>query len=397
MTKYFFSSSFLLFLGNWIGQIGLNWFVLTTYHNAVYLGIVNFCRLVPILLLSVWAGAIADKYDKGRLLRITISSSFLVTAILCVLTYSFTAIPISVIIIYATLRGILSAVETPLRQAILPDLSDKISTTQAVSFHSFIINIFRSIGPAIAGVILAVYHAPTTFLAQAICYFIAVLLCLPLHFKVTKIPEDAARYMPLKVIIDYFKLHMEGRQIFITSLLIMATGFSYTTLLPVLTNKVFPGKSEIFGIAMTMCAIGGIIATIVLPKVLKYIGMVNMYYLSSFLFGIALLGVVFHNIVIMFICITLIGLFSQWARTTNRVYFQNNVKDYERGKVLSIIMMDRGMIPLGSLLMSICADVFGIVRTFSIMGISTICITMVFYLINRKLKLKLEESNHGIS
>ncbi|HEI9447114.1 TPA: staphyloferrin A export MFS transporter [Staphylococcus aureus] len=393
MTKYFFSSSFLLFLGNWIGQIGLNWFVLTTYHNAVYLGIVNFCRLVPILLLSVWAGAIADKYDKGRLLRITISSSFLVTAILCVLTYSFTAIPISVIIIYATLRGILSAVETPLRQAILPDLSDKISTTQAVSFHSFIIHICRSIGPAIAGVILAVYHAPTTFLAQSICYFIAVLLCLPLHFKVTKIPEDATRYMPLKVIIDYFKLHMEGRQIFITSLLIMATGFSYTTLLPVLTNKVFPGKSEIFGIAMTMCAIGGIIATLVLPRVLKYIGMVNMYYLSSFLFGIALLGVVFHNIVIMFICITLIGLFSQWARTTNRVYFQNNVKDYERGKVLSIIMMDRGMIPLGSLLMSICADVFGIVRTFSIMGISTICITMVFYFINRKL----EESNHGIS
>ena len=95
----------------------------------------------------------------------------------------------------------------------------------------------------------------------------------------------------------------------------------------------------------------------------------------------------------MFICITLIGLFSQWARTTNRVYFQNNVKDYERGKS---IMMDRGMIPLGSLLMSICADVFGIVRTFSIMGISTICITMVFYFINRKLKLKLEES-HGIS
>ena len=51
----------------------------------------------------------------------------------------------------------------------------------------------------------------------------------------------------------------------------------------------------------------------------------------------------------MFICITLIGLFSQWARTTNRVYFQHSVKDYERGKVLSIVMMDRGMIPLGSL------------------------------------------------
>lgn len=59
-------------------------------------------------------------------------------------------------------------------------------------------------------------------------------------------------------------------------------------------------------------------------------------------------------------------------------------------------MMDRGMILLGSLLMSICVDVFGIVRIFLIMGISIICIIMVFYFINRKLKLKLEESNYGI-
>ncbi len=105
MAKYFFSSSFLLFLGNWIGQVGLNWFVLTTYHNAVYLGLVNFCRLIPILLLSVWAGSIADKYDKGLLLRITISSSFIITALLCLLTYSLNTIPIFIILLYATFRG----------------------------------------------------------------------------------------------------------------------------------------------------------------------------------------------------------------------------------------------------------------------------------------------------
>lgn len=164
MAKYFFSSSFLLFLGNWIGQVGLNWFVLTTYHNAVYLGLVNFCRLIPILLLSVWAGSIADKYDKGLLLRITITSSFIITALLCLLTYSLNSIPIFIILLYATFRGILSAVETPVRQAVLPDLSSKISTTQAVSFHSFIINICRSIGPAIAGGLIAVYHTPTHYI-----------------------------------------------------------------------------------------------------------------------------------------------------------------------------------------------------------------------------------------
>ena len=109
-----------------------------------------------------------------------------------------------------------------------------------------------------------------------------------------------------------------------------------------LTNHIFPGKSEVFGIAMTFCAIGGIVATVVLPTILNHLSS-KMYYLSSLLFGL-----------------------SQWARTTNRVYFQHSVKDYERGKVLSIVMMDRGMIPLGSLVMSFFADVFGILTTFLI-------------------------------
>lgn len=160
-------------------------------------------------MLSVWAGSIADKYDKGNLLRITISSSFIVTAVLCVLTFTIDSIPIAVILIYASLRGILSAVETPVRQAVLPDLSDKISTTQAVSFHSFIINICRSIGPAIAGVILAAYHAPSTFLAQAICYLVAVLLVCLFTLKLFQINSKIKEFS-LKIVMNYFKRNLEG-------------------------------------------------------------------------------------------------------------------------------------------------------------------------------------------
>ena len=96
--KIFLFQFFSVIFRKLIGQVGLNWFVLTTYHNAVYLGLVNFCRLIPILLLSVWAGSIADKYDKGLLLRITITSSFIITALLCLLTYSLNSIPIFIIL-----------------------------------------------------------------------------------------------------------------------------------------------------------------------------------------------------------------------------------------------------------------------------------------------------------
>lgn len=388
MAKFFFSSSFLLFLGNWIGQIGLNWYVLTSYHNAVYLGLVNFCRLVPILLLSVWAGSIADKYDRGKLLRITISSSFLVTALLCICTYTIAHVSIIVILIYATLRGMLNAVETPVRQALLPDLSKRLSTSQAVSYHSFIINICRSIGPAIAGVILAAYHAPSTFLAQSVCYFVAVLFCLPLHFKKDNEGITNKKELSLKFVWSYFKNNAQASKIFITSLIIMATGFSYTTLIPVLVHHVFPGQSEIFGMSMTFCAIGGIIATILLPMILNKISTVHMYYLSSCLFGIALLGVVIHNVILMFMSMSLVGLFSQWARTSNRIYFQEHVSPENRGKLLSVIMMDRGMIPLGSLLMTALAQLIGVFDTFLVMGLFTTLVALTVYLMQRTSKVE---------
>ena len=167
-------------------------------------------------------------------------------------------------------------------------------------------------------------------LAQAVCYFIAAVLCIPIHFEVI-LSQKEGKALPLKVVLNYFKSNLEGSQIFITSIIIMATGFSYTTVLPVLTKHIFPGQSQVFGIAMTFVRLRNSCnnSLTINFKTLEYS---KMYYLSSILFGIALLGIIIHHLVVMFICITLIGLFSQWARTTNRVYFQHSVKDCDRGK-----------------------------------------------------------------
>ena len=168
----------------------------------------------------------------------------------------------------------------------------------------------------------------------------------------------------------------------------MATGFSFSTLLPVLTDKNFPNQAAIFGTAMTCSAIGGIISTVVLPNILNRLSIVQVYYGSSILFGISLLGTMISNTYTLFISIFLIGLFSQWARTTNRIYFQERVSTENRGKIISVIMMDRGMIPLGSMLMSFIANYFGIIQTFMIMGLSTLSIALIFSIINNRKKLE---------
>lgn len=118
-----------------------------------------------------------------------------------------------------------------------------------------------------------------------------------------------------------------------------------------------------------------------------------MYYLSSCLFGLALLGVVIQNVVVMFTSMALVGLFSQWARTSNRIYFQEHVSPENRGKILSIVMMDRGMIPLGSLLMTALSDWIGVLTTFIVMGLFTTVVALIVHLTQRTTKV--EESNNA--
>src|SRR5699024_9582981 len=125
-----------------------------------------------------------------------------------------------------------------------------------VSYHSFIINICRSIGAAIAGLVMANYNAQIIFSIQAICYLISLILFLPLKFEQPHYNE-VEKQMSIKFVFEYFKDNSVGTRIFVTSLFIMASGFTYTSLLPVLTDKTFPEQVTMFGTAMTCCAIGG--------------------------------------------------------------------------------------------------------------------------------------------
>ncbi|EGQ1620760.1 MFS transporter [Staphylococcus pseudintermedius] len=383
MAKWFFPSTFLLFLGNWIGQIALNWYAYQLNENPMDLALINFFRLAPIFILSLWAGSIADRYRRSTLIKMTVTSSMVITGTLTVCVLFMNDIPMLYLYIYACLRGCMSAIETPVRQAVLPDISERLSVSKAVSYHSFLLNVCRSIGPAVAGFIIAVYDVPIAFVVQTICYALALVSSLPLKLAVVKPVKN--KQFSIAVAMQYFKLHLQGRRIFMTSLLIMAMGYSYTTVLPILTDEVYPNSASVFGTAMTVSAIGGILATLTIPYVLQKFSTDNCYYLSSILFGIALLLLYPLGEIGLFLMIFFVGLFGQFARTTNRIYFQNDVEQESRGKILSVIMMDRGMIPLGAMLLSYFTELIGITTTFLVMGGATTIIAILGFLTNFKM------------
>ncbi|UXR77928.1 MULTISPECIES: MFS transporter [unclassified Staphylococcus] len=380
MAKWFYSGAFLLFLGNWIGQIALNWYAYQLNHRAFDLAWINFFRLVPIFLLSIWAGAIADRFRRCTLIKLSISCSLMITATLTCAIVIMGEISVYYLYLYAFLRGCMSAIETPVRQAVLPDLSDNLSISKAVSYQSFILNTCRSIGPAISGFLIASTGVQSAFVVQAICYVLSLIVSMPLRFEVAEQP-NCKKSGAFAVAWQYFKVHTQGRHIFMTALLMMATGYCYTTLLPILTDTHYPNNAKLFGVAMAISAAGGIIATLIIPKMLQYISSQRLYYISSILFGGSLMCIYPFGVVGLILMIFFVGLFGQIARTTNRIYFQNDIDSAHRGKILSVVMMDRGMIPLGALLMSVLSEYVDIAMTFMTMGMATLLIAISSYIV----------------
>ena len=294
-----------------------------------------------------------------------------------------------IFLLFSFVRGIISALETPNRNTILSDIDTNQQISKLISMNSFVMNVCRSTGPAVAGFLIAGGHIELTFMMQAVCSLIAFILVLPMKDRTMKKRKEKKK-ASWEQIVQYFSHDTMGRNIFMASMITMAFGFSYTSVLPVLVSHQFTGKAEVFGIAMSAAAIGAIIATIILPRILEYISEIKIYYMSLLLFSISIALLVISNTFTFFILLFSIGLFGQLLRSSNRVYFQNNVREEERGLMLSVVLMDRGMIPLGSIVVSYAIEYVGISETFVMMGILCI-IPFVFQYIkvkkqNRKVK-----------
>nr|WP_260632128.1 MFS transporter [Bacillus bingmayongensis] len=393
IRKLFFGSSFFLFMGNWLGMTAINWYVYDLYHSATYLGWLNFVRLIPIVLFSVYAGKLCDLYPRVKLMKSYSLWGFVLTTLLAVYVALVTP-SYFIFLLFSFIRGIISALETPNRNTLLSDIDTNNQISKLISMHSFFMNVCRSTGPALAGFLIAAGHIELTFMMQAVCSLIAWILVIPMKDQPMKKRKEKKK-ASWEQIAAYFSYDKMGRNIFVMSLITMAFGFSYTSVLPALVSKQFTGKAEVFGIAMSSAAIGAIIATVILPKALTYISEVRLYYVSLIAFSISLALLIVSNTYVFFILLFSIGLFGQLLRSSNRVYFQHHVREEERGLMLSVVLMDRGMIPLGSILVSYSIEYVGIAQTFILMGVVCMVPLLFQFIKLKQQKGKVKEFVHA--
>jgi MFS family permease len=135
--------------------------------------VLNFCQFVPVLLLSTWAGSLADRVDRKRLLLVTQLSATLLSGILATLAFRGLASE-WVVIGFSGALGVVAAFSNPSQQALVVALVDYDDVPQAVALNSMTFNLARAIGPVSAAGVIAAFGIPWAFALNSCSYLVLV-------------------------------------------------------------------------------------------------------------------------------------------------------------------------------------------------------------------------------
>jgi MFS family permease len=177
--RLFWFGQLISLIGTWMQSIGQAWLVLELSHNnALLLGIVGALQFLPVLILSLLGGVIADRWPKRRLLLATQSSAMLLAFLLFALTATH-LVQIWEIFVLATLLGTVNALDMPTRQSFVVEMVGREDVLNAVALNSSLFNTARIIGPGIGGILIGWLGVAPLFLLNGIS-FIAVIIGLAL-------------------------------------------------------------------------------------------------------------------------------------------------------------------------------------------------------------------------
>jgi MFS family permease len=159
--------------GTWFQNLAASILVFRLTHSAFLLGVLNFCQFVPVLVLAPWAGSIADRFDRRRLLLVTQLVAAALSGSLAALAWSGDATT-AVVIGFSGGLGVTSAFSAPAQQALIAALVEEEDVPQAVALNSMTFNLARAVGPASAAGVIALFGIPWAFALNGVSYLLLV-------------------------------------------------------------------------------------------------------------------------------------------------------------------------------------------------------------------------------
>ncbi len=359
---------FLGMIGQWASfsmeAVARSYLVFDITGSMVKLGVLALASALPVIGLSLFGGALADRMSKKLLIQISQVVMCLVTlgtAIAINIGYLGEAHPESwwVLVVGAVLTGTIMAISMPSRQAIIPELVGREQIMNAISLNTMGMSVFQLIGPVVAGYIAKWFGFAAIYYLMAAIQVGAIVAT---WFLPRTVPSLLARKSVLSDVKAGFGYILTHRTILVILLFFVASillAMPYQMLMPVFAKDILKVGVEGQGVLMSVSGIGALVASLTLaslPSQRRGIILLS----SNILMGIALLVFAFSvSWPLSLGMMVLVGIGRTANNTAGAALLQTHVEPEFLGRVMSIMMMNMGLSSLGTFFASVLGESIG--------------------------------------
>ncbi len=256
--RRYFAGQVVSLSGNWMQMVAETWLVLELTGSGVAVGLTAAFQFLPILLFGAYGGLLADRYDKRRLLMLTQALMVVPALGLWGLTAAGAIVPWMVFaLVFA--RGTVNAVDNPTRQAFVIEMVGPGRLVNAVSLNSVIVHCARMVGPALAGLLIAVAGVAPCFLLNAATFAVMIAALSRMEVAALRTPRPAEREPgALRAALRYVRATPALALPLAMMALVGTLGFNFQVLLPLLAKSSFGGGPQTYGLLVSAMGVGAI-------------------------------------------------------------------------------------------------------------------------------------------
>jgi len=388
--RLFFAGQSFSLVGTWLQQVAMGWLTYRLTGSVWLLGAVAFCGSIGILVLGPFAGVIADRVDRRRGLYVTQSLLLAQSLALAALT-AFGQVEVWHLIGFALWLGVVAAFDMPLRQTIYVHLvEDRADLPNAIALNSFMVNMARVVGPALAGVLLAVAGEAACFALNALSFVAVIAAIARLHWPA------AARAAPSG---GFWASWIEGarwafgfapsRALLALVAVLAWTITPYSSLMPVYAKDLYGGGPHTLGLLLSAAGAGAMLCVTWLAGRSTIRGLGRVIALAAGTAGVALAGFAYLRVFpLALVLMLLVGGGVILAAASTNTILQTIVDDRLRGRIAGFyIMAFMGIAPVGSLAAGALAAAWGAPATF--LGNGLLCVAAAVWFWRRLPELTL--------
>jgi MFS family permease len=369
-------------------QTAQGWLVLVLTNSPALLGLAGAVAGLPALFLAVFAGVVADRVDRRRLLIATNSTSAFLGFVLAILT-TLGVVQYWHVLVLAFLLGITFSFQMPASQALVSTIVDRSAIGNAVALNSAQYNLLRILAPGVAGLFIAAGS-----LALGFWVYVAALVVVVFLFAGLRVPDtrpavrvQAALWLDLQ---DGVRYVVANRVLGILVLLPAVPALfvlNYLTFIPVYARDILATGPAGLGLLTGAIGVGALTGALTLASRRPSGGSGRLVLGALCIVGAALtVFAVSRSLPVSMLALAVMGMFQVAYYSTTNTLIQVLVPARLRGRVLSLYFLTSiGVIPIANLGGGALAEAVGVESVLAAGGVLTVAIALLVRLVEPRI------------